>query len=281
MKDEFYVGYMPEAPKQLASFVRKVTIALGVCICCLSLLLVWWQRQFASTYFEYGVNTTLEGYLFTEPVPHLVLSLGIASDGKELFQNVLLVGEGKAGAEGVIEEIGQTAGRPLEGSKIKLSGSLIYGDGKALMQISKEQNTNIEFLENGSPPGLQLSGSTSVILSGEIVDPKCYFGVMKPAEGKEHRSCAIRCIAGGIPPLFHSAGSKEYLLLVNEASVPINQEVLGLTGDQITMQGDVILWNDWKILKVKEQTLKELAGQKKQREQLIAFENGITKCNGE
>jgi hypothetical protein len=281
MNDDFYIGYMPEAPKRLASFVKKVIIAIGVSICCLSFLLVWWQKKFASTNFEYGVNTTLVGYLSTEPVPHLVLSLGTAADGKELFQNVLLVGEGKAGAAGVIEDIGQTAGRSLAGSRIKLTGSLIYGDGRALMQISKEQNRNIEFLENGTPPPAQLPGPASVVVSGEIVDPKCYFGVMKPADGKEHRSCAIRCIAGGIPPLFHSAGSMEYLLLVNEASVPLSQEVLGLTGDQITIHGDVILWNDWKILKVKEQTLKEIAQLKKQRDQLIAFENGITKCNGE
>ena len=38
-------------------------------------------------------------------------------------------------------------------------------------------------------------------VKGEIVDPKCFFGVMKPGEGKPHKDCAIRCILGGIPPV--------------------------------------------------------------------------------
>jgi hypothetical protein len=40
-----------------------------------------------------------------------------------------------------------------------------------------------------------------VTLSGEIIDSKCFMGVMKPGEGKVHRACAAMCIAGGIPPL--------------------------------------------------------------------------------
>ena len=38
-------------------------------------------------------------------------------------------------------------------------------------------------------------------LKGEIYDPKCAFGAMKPGFGKPHRSCAIRCISGGVPPI--------------------------------------------------------------------------------
>lgn len=37
-------------------------------------------------------------------------------------------------------------------------------------------------------------------LEDEIIDPKCYFGVI-PGKGKIHRSCAIRCISDGIPPV--------------------------------------------------------------------------------
>jgi hypothetical protein len=37
-------------------------------------------------------------------------------------------------------------------------------------------------------------------LTGELVDSKCFLGVMRPAVGKVHRGCAIRCLAGGVPP---------------------------------------------------------------------------------
>ena len=42
----------------------------------------------------------------------------------------------------------------------------------------------------------------TVTLTGEIVDTKCHFGVMKAGEGKVHRECAVRCISGGAPPGF-------------------------------------------------------------------------------
>jgi len=37
----------------------------------------------------------------------------------------------------------------------------------------------------GTPPKEMISKMT---LQGEIIDPKCYFGVMKPGKGKIHRS---------------------------------------------------------------------------------------------
>ena len=47
-------------------------------------------------------------------------------------------------------------------------------------------------------PTHQVFGETT--LTGELVDTKCYFGVMRPATGKVHRACAIRCLSGGVPP---------------------------------------------------------------------------------
>jgi hypothetical protein len=37
------------------------------------------------------------------------------------------------------------------------------------------------------------------ILIGEIVDTKCFLGVMNPGEGKVPRECAALCLSGGIP----------------------------------------------------------------------------------
>jgi hypothetical protein len=38
------------------------------------------------------------------------------------------------------------------------------------------------------------------LLRGELVDTKCWLGVMRPSTGKVHRACAVRCLAGGVPP---------------------------------------------------------------------------------
>ncbi|MEZ5314225.1 MAG: hypothetical protein R2862_11570 [Thermoanaerobaculia bacterium] len=58
------------------------------------------------------------------------------------------------------------------------------------------------------PTGESVPSTTPAIplgefrLRGEIVDSKCFLGVMKPGSGKAHRDCAVRCISGGAPPLF-------------------------------------------------------------------------------
>ena len=40
-----------------------------------------------------------------------------------------------------------------------------------------------------------------VTLVGEVVDPKCWLGDMKPGDGKAHAACARLCMEGGIPPM--------------------------------------------------------------------------------
>jgi hypothetical protein len=74
-----------------------------------------------------------------------------------------------------------------------------------------------------------------VKLTGEIVDSKCYFGVMNPGAGKVHRDCAVRCISGGIPPAFlvrDSSGNTVTLLLANW-----KRELLDHVAEPVTIRG--------------------------------------------
>jgi len=75
----------------------------------------------------------------------------------------------------------------------------------------------------------------AVELTGEIVDSKCYLGVMNPGNGKVHRDCAVRCISGGIPPAFlvrDADGRSKILLLTNW-----NSEHLNHIAERITLRG--------------------------------------------
>jgi hypothetical protein len=280
MKNEFYIGYQPKAPEQTASFMRKVIAVVGLGTCVVALIVAWSQKEFSPSVFDYGINSTVEGYYFEKPVPHIAVPLGINSDGREFFQNVLLVGFGKAGATNVMTKLQSRKGKSFKGAKIELTGFMIYANGKALLQVTEEDNSNIVFLSGATAPVQILDSMSVTTLHGEIVDPKCYFGVMKPGEGKAHRSCAIRCIAGGIPPVFHARDREEYFLIVNENWQPVNEEVLNLVGDQIKIEGKEIIWNDWRILKVNTADLRGIASSKRVTEQLIAFENGMTMCVG-
>ena len=44
------------------------------------------------------------------------------------------------------------------------------------------------------------SAASRVTLRGEIVDSKCFLGVMVPGAGRTHKECASLCVRGGIPP---------------------------------------------------------------------------------
>ena len=107
------------------------------------------QKKFSPANFEYGLVTSMDGYLFTKPVPHLQVPLGKDMWNKELYQTILLVGFGKAGADNFI-----FSQRPLdkkvEGAKVRVTGSLIYGDGKTLLQV--DEASNLEYLKGKLRP---------------------------------------------------------------------------------------------------------------------------------
>jgi hypothetical protein len=60
------------------------------------------------------------------------------------------------------------------------------------------------------------------VVTGEIVDSKCFLGVMNPGERTVHRDCAIRCLSGGVPPMLayrDAAGTHLALLLGADADL--------------------------------------------------------------
>ncbi|MGD1903954.1 MAG: hypothetical protein ACFB9N_17130 [Geitlerinemataceae cyanobacterium] len=89
-------------------------------------------------------------------------------------------------------------------------------------------------------------------LEGEILDGKCYPGVMKPGRGKVHRACAIRCISGGIPAVFivqNDRGESLYFLLEDTEGKAVNDRVLPLVGDRIKISGEVMQYDDMLVVK--------------------------------
>ena len=81
-----------------------------------------------------------------------------------------------------------------------------------------------------------------IALTGEIVDSKCYLGVMNPGNGKVHRDCAARCISGGIPPSFlvkDDSGQSHVLLLSGSDGRKLGREVLSFVGEPIRIEGEL------------------------------------------
>lgn len=272
--DEFFVGYLPQVPAKTMFFLRKLMVAVGVGIVAIGTLLVTGERQFSTATFEYGKYTTLEGFVFKAPIPHLKIVNGVDSLGNTQYKTLLLVGFGKAGANSALSVFENTLNN-FDGKLVKVKGELIYGDNKTLFQISKNHLPEIKATEHRVTSSHEKIGVVSLI--GEIVDPKCYFGVMKPGEGKPHRSCAIRCIAGGIPPVLKAEGS-DYFILLDEQFKPVNEQVVSMVGDQITLTGEAVRFDNWKILLVKKESLQQQAEYAQVLKNLALMESGMTLC---
>src|SRR5215467_6549137 len=200
IESEFYVGYL-SMPVGLRKTIRRVVIALGVLLTVIAAILIIGQNPFAASTFEFQQYRDFRGTLLTEPYP------AVAIRGQE--PPWLLVGPGKHGAGDL---------RQWSGREVALKGErILRGSGRA-------EDHMIELVPGSltaGGEGLPANGHEDlgeVQLTGEIVDSKCYFGVMNPGAGKVHRDCAVRCISGGIPPTFlvrDSSGNAVTLLLAN------------------------------------------------------------------
>jgi hypothetical protein len=248
MQDEFYIGWMPKAPGTFGKFIRKYLLVLVFVIIAIAIALALFQKQFSTTTFEFGKLTEVKGIYSSFPVPHL----SVVNEKDRIM--VPLVGFGKSGAEGVMQQLEQEAGKPLENKEITLKGQLMYGDGKVLMQIDKKEKPLIE-ISQVTKNVIAAKDLGNLSFKGEIVDPKCYFGVMKPGEGKPHKDCAIRCILGGIPPVMairNEKGERNYILLTSSNGKRINEKVKDFVATPSKVSGHAVLYDNWIVLQVDE-----------------------------
>jgi hypothetical protein len=251
--NEFYIGWMPAAPNVFVTHAKKILFFIALLVIVLSITLSFQQRKFSTGVFEYGLLTEVTGIYQSYPVPSLKVFSKTDANGKQELITMPLVGYGKFGAAGIIEKLEQQKGFSFHQHQVTLKGTLIYSDGKSLLQIDEHDQPLVAVQTNISTvrPLIKELGSTDLI--GEILDPKCYFGVMKPGRGKPHKDCAIRCIAGGISPVFYvrrrDAGPLYYLLL-NEKGEPLNEFVQDYVADPVKLHAKAVQYDDWIVLYV-------------------------------
>jgi len=243
--DEFFVGYISKMPTHTAKKLLWCVIIGALAMASIAIVLILNQREFANTIFHSGEFTTLKGYLYKTPIPRLKVEKQSGIGVSESGQNILLVGEGKFGASATIAGYELQLGN-IEGKQIELTGELIQGYGKSLMQISSNHIPEIVSNEVHSGFGFQELGK--VTIEGEIVDPKCFFGAMKPGFGKTHLSCAIRCLSGGIPPVIYSTEKEDFYFILDENKQPMPSLLFSIMSDRVKLSGRALQFEDCKIL---------------------------------
>jgi hypothetical protein len=185
--DEIFVGYLPTPPRILR-FVRWIIVGALVLVPATAALLVL------------GAGDTGEGVAplaqtegnglvgLLEAHPYGILWVP-GDDGPE---GVLLVSQGKFGIGSRFDA--------LDGTIVAIQGLVMERDGQRMIELGAEPQPST--LDDAVVSGLRARTETvvgDVVVTGEIVDEKCWLGRMRPGGGRTHRGCAQLCVAGGIP----------------------------------------------------------------------------------
>ena len=221
MSDEFYIGWEPRAPRDTARFVRRWVLVLGIGMVGAVGFVAVRQAEFSPATFMYGYDTVVTGRVVARPVPRIR-----TPDGGDQ----LLVGEGKHGAHRQVAD--------LDGVTASVTGSPIRRGRHRALEVHAIGGRR----EPGAPPPPPEALGT-VTLRGEVVDGKCWLGVMNPGDGKVHRGCAARCISGGAPPLFVTRDA--VLLLI----VPDTRALLPFVAEPVTITGELQRDGQWLVIR--------------------------------
>ena len=245
MSDEIYIGWEAKAATGIGKTVRKAVVLGLLLASVVPVLLAVSQRLISQSVFEWGNHKTFAGVLRLAPYPHLVVPRPGNVGEQPQFSTYYLVAPWKFGLD-------REAIAPLDGKSISLKGTLIYRGNQTMIETKPEwisASTNDERRARSDAPFQQLGKQT---LIGEIVDSKCFLGVMNPGQLTPHRACAIRCISGGVPPVLlvrQKEGPAIYLVLVSAEGKPVNKDVLGLVAEPVEITGEIERQGELFILK--------------------------------
>lgn len=253
MKSEFYIGYLDRAPEKLRKWLRRIVPTIIVVGIALGAYLALSQKGFPPGTFELGKLTQMTGFVEMNPIPMLRLE---KSNG---YENILLIGFGKFGADSTLVEMERFHKMRFDENIVTLEGTRIQLGDMKLLELTEKKFSLVNF-ESGSPSvKLQKNLIDQQSRPGEVIDPKCYFGVMKPGEGKTHRSCAIRCISGGIPPVLKTGNEDDlsYVFILDEDGQSCQSDWAPLAGLKNTVvTGNVYDWNGWQVMYANEPIVK-------------------------
>lgn len=245
--DEFYIGWENRAPTNIGRIVRRVIVVIVVAMVLLAGALALVQRTIGVSVFEWGTVKTFTGILKAQPYPHLLVTRPGTAETEKGFSSYYLVKPFKFGVDPKLA-------RELDGKPVTLKGTLIYRGDQTMIELIGDSMKPVTAAENTSA-AIAVETSASLgeqTLTGEIVDSKCWLGVMNPGALLPHRACAIRCISGGIPPILlvrQKDGPALHFLLVSRDGQPVNQQVLDLVAEPVQITGEVTRQGELLVLR--------------------------------
>jgi hypothetical protein len=238
--NEFYVGYLP-LPPRLKWTIRGLVVLLLALTAFDAWLVATLQPDAGDGHWA-DAPTEFAGTLSRSPYP----ALRVAKDGG--VKTFVLVSDEKRGAEAALGDI-------PDGASLRLLGYEIGRAGVGMIQIAATDAKVTDAPAVADPPR-EIHGSAT--LDGEIVDSKCWLGVMRPGEGHLHKACASLCIRGGIPPMFVTRTSdapQVMLLTLPDGRAVPPDAILAFVADPVRLTGTVEKHGDIFLFKADLSTL--------------------------
>jgi hypothetical protein len=239
--DDFFVGYL-DTPKSDRRFFLGAGLALTLGSVASAAALASKQNNPGKGSWDQAEVREWTGIVTGSPYAMLR-----TADLDGTPKTVLLSCLGKCG---VAAKIGN-----LEGQLVSVTGSLIQRGDNAMIAVAdapdwiKPIETNGLTTASGFP---DVTFLTDIDLEGEILDSKCWFGAMKPSEGKVHKSCASLCIRGGIPPAFFAKGKdgRHSLMIMTVDGGAYPTSALEFVADPVRIKGRVSQWGNLLMLDI-------------------------------
>jgi hypothetical protein len=141
----------------------------------------------------------------------------------------------------------------LFGQNVEVTGTLITRGRNAMMAVGDVLTppTGVGDAVLAAPEAIDLG---PVMMVGEILDAKCWFGAMRPGYGKTHKACAALCARGGLPLAFCQIGTcgegSEAPLLLDENGFAFGRAILPLVADPVILQGRRVVVGDVEQVRV-------------------------------
>lgn len=239
--NDFFIGYNWPQPPGFLRAVKRAALALGVGVVGLAGALAAGHVPLEGGVFEFGRARTVTGTVVEHPYPMLR-----PEDGATPWP--LLVSKGKHGATEAV--------RGLDGRRVHVQATRIARGPQTMLEIdvAPGEAGSEPLASSAAPaPGAQLVTPPAgrVILRGEIVDSKCFLGVMVPGAGTTHRDCASLCLRGGIPPaLFvRDADGTSSLVLLSGPEPALRDRAAALAGEPVEVSGTIERRGGWRVLR--------------------------------
>ncbi|MEL6387169.1 MAG: hypothetical protein AAFR00_07445 [Pseudomonadota bacterium] len=230
-RDDFFIGWA-DTPAPDRRFFLAAGVALMVGTAASAGALASRQAPVGSGMWNMGDVREWSGIITANPYP-MLRTLDMGGDARTVLLSCL-------GKCGVAAQIGA-----LEGQRVIVEGSVIQRGPHAMIAVAEtlewvraapDAPTDSRLLFPAPQP------VDTVTLQGEILDSKCWFGAMRPAEGKVHKACAALCIRGGLPPAFFARNARGdgSLLIMTDQLVAHGEDILPYVADPVELTGRVL-----------------------------------------